>query len=113
MLYFHVLDTPERLDAALSALRAEPWADEFRVIREESGFPGYDRLKIYDAAVSREAMLKVLEEKMGTEKTVTMGSIAGKYDVYIKNADRDQVVKELKRRFEPVDLRGWRNMFRI
>ena len=113
VLYFHVLDTPERLDAALSALRAEPWADEFRVIREESGFPGYDRLKIYDAAVSREAMLKVLEEKMGTEKTVTMGSIPGKYDVYIKNADRDQVVKELKRRFEPVDLRGWRNMFRI
>ncbi len=113
VLYFHVLDTPERIDAACAAFQAEPWAEQFRVIRESTEYPGFERLKIYDAAVSREAMLKVLEEKMGTKKTVTMGSVPGKYDVYIKNADRDQVVKELKRRFEPFDLRGWRNIFRI
>ena len=45
--------------------------------------------------------------------TVTMGSIPGHYDVFIRNADRDAVVKELKRLFEPVSLRGWRNMFRL
>ena len=31
----------------------------------------------------------------------------------IDNADRDQVVRELKRRFEPVDLRGWKNILRL
>ena len=58
-------------------------------------------------------MLRVLEERLGTRETVTMGSTPGDYDVYIRDADRDQVVKELKRRFEPVDLRGWRNIFRL
>ena len=69
-------------------------------------------MKIYEANTSRETMLGKLEEIMGTTETVTFGSIPGKYDVYIRDGDRDLVVKELKRRFEPVDLRGWRNIFR-
>ena len=113
ILYFLVLDTPERVAAVHDALSAEPWAAEYRVVTEKSEFEGYVRLKIYDAAVSKAAMLRVLEERLGTKETVTMGSVEGAYDVYIRDADRDQVVKELKRRFEPVDLRGWRNIFRI
>ena len=70
-------------------------------------------MKIYDAAVSKEAMLHVLEQRMGTEKTVTMGSVPGQYDVLIPTAERDLVVKELKRRFEPVSWRGWKNIFRL
>ena len=80
---------------------------------EKTEFPGYAGIKIYDAAVSKDAMLEELKQIMGIEKTVTMGSIEGRYDVYIPNADRDLVVKELKKRFEPVSIRGWRNIFRL
>ena len=113
VLYFLVLDTPENLDSLERDLAAEPWSGEYRVQRDRlTDYPGYERVKVYDRRVSRQAMLSVLEEQMGTRKTVTMGSVPGQYDVYIADADRDQVVKELKRRFEPVSLRGWRNIFR-
>lgn len=113
VLYLLFLDTPERLEQARARLLSEPWASEHRVVIEPSEYVGYTRMKVYDAAVSKEAMLRVLEEHMGTKETVTMGSIPGQYDVFIQAADRDQVVKDLKRRFEPVDLRGWRNIFRL
>ena len=113
ILYFLVLDTHERIGRACAALAAEPWSAAYRVVRDVSEYEGYSRMKIYDAAVSKEAMLRVLEKRLGTKETVTMGSVPGRYDVYIRAADRDQVVKELKRRFEPVDWRGWRNIFRL
>lgn len=113
VLYLLFLDTQERIEQARALLLAEPWASEHRVVIEPSEYKGYTRMKVYDAAVSKEAMLRVLEAYMGTKETVTMGSLPGQYDVFIQAADRDQVVKELKRRFEPVDLRGWRNIFRL
>ncbi len=113
ILYFLVLDTHERIDAACRALAEEPWSAQYRVVRDVSEYEGYTRMKIYDAAVSKEAMLRVLEERMGTKKTVTMGSTPGEYDVLIRAADRDEVVKELKRRYEPVDWRGWKNIIRL
>ena len=56
-------------------------------------------------------MLRHLEEYMQTEKTVTFGSVPGRYDVVIASADHNHMVRELKRRFEPVSLAGWRNIF--
>ena len=76
-----------------------------------SPFAGYSALKIYDAAVSRRAMLEKLQARLKPAETVTFGSVPGQYDVVIESADRNRMVRELKRRFEPVDLRGWRNMF--
>lgn len=113
VLYLLFLDTHERVREIEKQLGSEPWAGDYRIVVEGSDYEGYSRLKVYDAAVSKEAMLRVLEERMGTRETVTMGSIPGKYDVLIEQADRDQVVRELKRRFEPVDLHGWRNILRL
>ena len=58
-------------------------------------------------------MLRELERRMGTRRTVIFGTVPGRCDVLIENADRDGMVKELKRRFEKLDLRGWRNMFKL
>ena len=44
---------------------------------------------------------------------MTFGSVPGMYDVVIEDADRDRLVKELIRRFSPVDFRCWKTMFRI
>ena len=113
VLYLFVVDTKDRIEQARKDFQSRPWAEEYRIEIEATDIPGYAGMKIYDADVSKEAMLEELKQLMGMEKTVTMGSIQGHYDVYIPNADRDFVVKELKRRFEPVSIRGWRNMFRL
>ena len=80
--------------------------------KDLSDYEGYSFLKIYDVNTTREAMLRELERLMGTKKTVTFGSVPGKYDVYIEKGDRDRLIHELQKRFEPVDLRGWKNILR-
>lgn len=42
---------------------------------------------------------------MNLKKTVTFGSIPGRYDVVVRPGDTNKVVQELKRQYEPVTLR--------
>ncbi len=113
MVYLLILDTQERIESAHERLMTQSWIGEYRVVMDQSEVPGYWFLKIYEVNTKRETMLRYLEQLMGTRETVTFGSIPGKYDVYIENADRDLLVKEVKRRFEPVDFRCWRTIFRL
>ena len=69
-------------------------------------------LKIYDAGASRQVMVRELEQRLGVKDTLTFGGDPERYDVYIRDADRNVLVRELKHRFEPVDIRGWREIFR-
>ena len=111
MLYLLILEKTEIIEEKRRLLEAEPWSADYRIVQASSPFAGYSSLKIYDAAVSRIAMLRQLEQMMQTKKTVTFGSIPGRYDVVILHSDHNRMVRELKRRFEPVSLRGWRNIF--
>ena len=114
VVYLLVLERTERIEQSCQTLMEQPWAGEYRVVKDEyPGKEGYSFLKIYDAAASRESMLPYLEERMGTKRTVTFGSIPGKYDVHIADAAKNTVVKELRRRYEPVDIRCWKTVFRI
>ena len=107
-----ILDTEERVEAAYEKLLEQPWTGEYRIVKSPSEYAGFTFLKVFEANTSRESLRHELERLMGTRETVTFGSVPGKYDVCIEDADRDRMVKELKRRFEPVDIRGWRNILR-
>ena len=111
VLYLLILEKTEILEEKLRRFQAEPWAGDYRAVLKPASPEGYSALRIYDCAVSRRAMLKKLQERLQPKETVTFGSVPGRYDVVIENADRNRMVRELKRRFEPVDLRGWRNIF--
>ena len=41
-------------------------------------------------------------KRLNIQKSVTFGSIEGKSDIYIQNADKNEMVKALKKQFEPV-----------
>ena len=113
VIYVSIMDRAERIRGAREALLAQPWAGQYRVdIRPCSFSGGYAFLRIYDASVSRQAMLRELEKIMGTKKTVTFGCTPDEYDVFIQDADRNTLVKELRKRFEPVDFRCWRTILR-
>lgn len=47
-------------------------------------------------------MIAYLKQQTGLEKTVTFGSIEGKYDVLVKEYDHDKVVRTLKKMHEPL-----------
>ena len=114
VVYLMALDRTERIEQVYETLMEQSWIGEYRIVKDEYMYrEGYSFLKIYDAAVSRAAMLPYLEQLMGTRQTVTFGSLEGQYDVFIENADRNTVVKELRRRYEPVDFRCWKTIFRI
>jgi len=112
IVYLMIVDSHGRIEAAWERLMAQPWIGEYRVVKDLSDYEGYSFLKIYDVNTTREAMLRELERLMGTKKTVTFGSVPGKYDVTIEKGDRDRLIRELQKRFEPVDFRGWKNILR-
>ena len=111
ILYLLIVDRTEVIEEKRRLLEREPWSGDYRIVQSPSAFEGCATLKIYDASVSRAAMLRRLQERLQPKETVTFGSIPGRYDVVIDHVDHNHMVRELKRRFEPVDLRGWRNVF--
>ena len=113
ILYFLLVDREERIKELMERLRSEPWSVGLRMtVDRPQSHDGYLFLKLLPAEATQERMQRLLMEKLGLEKCVTFGADSA-CDVRIEYADKDRMVKELKRRFEPVDIRGWRNVFRF
>lgn len=111
-IYFFILEKKEKFERAVTEIRNAPWADTVRISIDERSIPeGYMCVRIFPAEATKERMLARLQEMVGAKQTITFGSVPGKYDVVVRNADKDLMVKELKSRYEPVSLKGWRNMF--
>lgn len=114
ILYFLLADEEDRLHPVIERLQKEPWAENIRVTYDWA--QSHDHrlcIKLLPKESSQESMQSLLMKQLGIEKKVTFGSPTEACDVPIQNVDKDRMVKELKRRFEPVDLRGWRNIFRV
>ena len=110
-IYFFVLEKAEKVDRMMEEITHAPWADRIRIHVDERHVPeGYRCIRIFPAEATKERMLARLQEMVGAKETVTFGSYQGRYDVYIDDANKDLMVKELKRRFEPISLEGWRNI---
>lgn len=106
VVYFLVIEKKEKTEQLYQQLMEQEWLSDFRIVLADSmNYPGYAHIKIYHKQATREHMLQNLEALLDIEKTVTFGSIEGKYDVFIANSDRNIMVKELKKRYEPVDFK--------
>ena len=58
-------------------------------------------------------MLEQLRRYVGAPRTVTFGSDPGECDVLIVDAAHGRMVKELKKRYAPVSLKGWKNIIHM
>ncbi|MBQ2581685.1 MAG: HAD hydrolase family protein [Ruminococcus sp.] len=96
ILYLTVLETAERAKALKDELTAQ-LGGQVRVTAAESGFDGYEYVRVYSPRASKSEMLKKLKAHTGIEKTVTFGSIKGEYDVYIGDGGGNTTVKKLKK----------------
>ena len=113
-IYFMLLDHEDAVEKAVSEIERAPWANAVRIKQDERLIPdGYKCIRIFPSTATKEGMLKDLQVMSGAKKTVIFGSEKGHCDVFVENADKDLMVKELKREFEPISLKGWRNTFSL
>lgn len=114
VVYLQVIDLAENIDALYEKLMSHPWADRCRTNFETLDCDeGEKILRIYSATATRDNMLEQLRQMTGAPKVVTFSNKPGSADVLVRDPSRDQVVKELKKRFKPVSLRGWKNIFHL
>ena len=94
-------------------LMAQPFAGRIRVDFDTFGCDeGEMIVRVYSAQATRERMIGRLKKELGAEKIIKFGIPESCADENLSNSG-DSMVKEIKRRFEPVDLRGWKNVVNI
>ena len=111
VVYFLIIDQKERVERLYDALQQQPWAPRVRAAFDTFECrEGEVILRIYSCEATRRNMMKELQEILGAPRTVLFGNIPGECDVLIPDAGGGYMAKELKKRFEPVSLAGWRSM---
>lgn len=105
VVYFMLLYPAAVMDAFYRVLEERGILKEYKVLKYDStDYPGYSYIKIYNRNATKENMIDYLKQMEGLEKTVTFGSIPGKYDVVVEDNDTNLVVHTLKKLYEPVKL---------
>ncbi|MBQ5359925.1 MAG: hypothetical protein IIU47_02645, partial [Lachnospiraceae bacterium] len=102
----------ERVEALCRELAEQDFASRIRTVFDTFDCrEGEKILRIYSAAANRRDMLEELRRLTGAPRTVFFSSRKGECDVAIPDAGGGNLVRELKKRYEPVSLRGWKNIF--
>ena len=101
-VYLLVVETEERIKLLYDRLKEEGWTERCLIkIYSNLDHPGYQSMRICHREATRANMVRELARSIEAEKTVTFSSIPGEADVLIQNPDGNQVVKTLKRLYEP------------
>lgn len=106
VVYFMLLDKSERIGLFYKKLLEEGFSSDLRIVTYSSeDFPGYSYIKIYDKDANKENMLKELKSMYSTDKSITFGTIEGQYDVLIRKDDANEVVRRIRKFYEPLLVR--------
>lgn len=102
IVYFMLLDKEDKIGHFYEILKENGFTKELKVMKYPSTkYPGYSYIKIYNRNASKENMIKYLKEMVQTEKVVTFGTIPGQYDVLIRSGSVNEVVRQVRKRYEP------------
>ena len=61
---------------------------------------GYSYLKIYSGRAGKDNMMVYLRQYTDAEQIITLGDMPGKYDIYVKNKNANQIVHLLRKQYE-------------
>lgn len=110
VVYFMLLYPNSVIEDFYHLLQGKGITEEIKVLKYESvDYPGYSYIKIFNRNAAKENMIAYLKEMLELDKTVTFGSIPGKYDKVVESGDTNQVVNMLKKLYEPLKLPGYRD----
>lgn len=106
VVYFMVLDKKDKVEKLYSQVCDLFYIKDLRVVMYESkDNEGYSYLKIYNKDASKEKMLDYLKGLLDIRSSISFGTIEGRYDVIIHNDDADEVVKSVRKMYEPLGIR--------
>jgi hydroxymethylpyrimidine pyrophosphatase-like HAD family hydrolase len=101
--YLMAMDSTEKIQAAYAALCEDGADEKYKILCYPSDeYPSYSYLKVYRKDATKQNMLKTLMELTGYQTVRTYGSIPGAYDHCVDITTGDEVVRLLKREFEPL-----------
>jgi hydroxymethylpyrimidine pyrophosphatase-like HAD family hydrolase len=102
VVYIMLLDTDERINAFYDKLIKQEYDKILKIVRYSSEeHRGYSYIKIYNKNASKDKMLTYLKNNCGITQTLTFGTVAGKYDVVIKKNSFNEMVKRVRKKYEP------------
>lgn len=105
VVYLMILDKIDTMERFYKVLEEKGYTEQYKVMKYNSDdYPGYAYIKIYNKNASKSNMLEYLKQDLGIEKVVTFGTIPNKYDVLIEPGDMNQVVRVIRKMYEPVKL---------
>ncbi len=102
VFYMMSVGNDEKISNIYHRLREKEWFKELRVVRMRStDYPGHTYLKIYHKDATKQNMIAELQKITQLEKVLTLGTIPDKYDRLIRDNDHNELVKTIKKYFEP------------
>ena len=103
VVYFMLVDKRERQEELYHELLKQPFCERLKVLLYDStDYPGYAYIKVYNHNATRKNMLQYLRRYVDADEVVTFGTIEGRYTHLIKPGDANQVVRLMKKEYEPV-----------
>lgn len=101
VVYFMLIYPTEKIEEIYSLLEHENITESMKVLKYPStDYPGHSYIKIFNSKATRINMIENLKMQLNIEKTVTFGTIEGKYDHVVEKGNTNEVVHTLKRLFE-------------
>lgn len=101
VVYFMLLDREEKIEHFAHLLSEGGYDKELKILQYASDqYSGYYYMKIYNKNASKENMMEYMKQITGIRKTITFGTVPGRYDVTVKEGDSNRVVHVMKRYFE-------------
>lgn len=103
VVYFMILDKKDKIAEFYNHLMEKGLTKSLRVITYDStDYSGYSYIKIYNKNATKENMIEYLKDYTEINDVVTFGTIEGQYDVFIDTDDVNKVVREVRKRYEPI-----------
>lgn len=103
VVYFMLLGKTEKIRTLFFDLEHTDYYEKLKILCYESNdYPGYSYIKIYNHNASKKNMLDYLTAQINATKVISFGTVEGEYTHLIENVDSNQVVKIMKKEFEPI-----------
>ncbi|MCM1112632.1 MAG: HAD hydrolase family protein [Muribaculum sp.] len=101
--YIMAVDLTEKIETAYQTLAAAENAAQYKFLCYSSqDYPGYAYLKIYHKDANKTKALEYLKSMTGFQKTCTFGTVPDMYDELVERLPADDVIRLLKKRYEPL-----------